>query len=83
MLLIPCPQCGPREETEFSYGGEAGIARPKNPESLSDNEWADYLFMRRNPRGLLQELWCHSGGCRRWFTIVRDTHSSRILADSG
>ena len=78
MLLIPCPHCGPREETEFSYGGEAGISRPINPESLSDDAWGDYLFMRRNPRGLLHEMWCHSAGCRRWFTIIRDTYSSQI-----
>jgi len=27
VLLIECPWCGPRAETEFSYGGEAGIER--------------------------------------------------------
>ena len=40
MLLIPCPYCGPREETEFSYGGEAHIERPNEPDALSDTEWA-------------------------------------------
>ena len=80
MLLIPCPYCGLREETEFGYGGEAGIARPPNPSALSDKDWADYLSMRRNPRGVWRELWCHSSGCRRWFTVERDTFSSRILA---
>ena len=44
MLLIECPWCGPRAETEFSYGGEAGIVRPADPDTLSDAEWADYLF---------------------------------------
>jgi sarcosine oxidase subunit delta len=28
MLLIECPWCGERAETEFSYGGEAGIELP-------------------------------------------------------
>ena len=28
MMLIECPFCGPRDETEFSCGGEAHIARP-------------------------------------------------------
>ncbi|MGE5094790.1 MAG: sarcosine oxidase subunit delta, partial [Betaproteobacteria bacterium] len=28
MLLIPCPWCGPREEIEFSYGGQAHVAYP-------------------------------------------------------
>ena len=28
MLQIRCPWCGPREENEFHYGGEAHIAYP-------------------------------------------------------
>ena len=28
MILIPCPYCGPRAQTEFSYGGDASVARP-------------------------------------------------------
>ena len=80
MLLISCPYCGERAETEFSYGGEAGIARPKDPASLSDAEWADYLFMRKNPRGAHRELWNHAQGCRRWFEVERDTVTYRIAA---
>jgi sarcosine oxidase, subunit delta len=73
MLLITCPWCGPRAETEFTCGGEADIARPLDPENLTDEAWADYLFMRRNLRGLHQEQWHHSFGCRRWFVVERDT----------
>src|SRR5919204_587797 len=51
MLLIPCPWCGPRDEIEFHYGGEAHIARPPDPDALDDRAWADYLFMRSNPKG--------------------------------
>jgi heterotetrameric sarcosine oxidase delta subunit len=80
MLQITCPWCGPRDETEFSYGGEAHIARPEHPERLSDEQWADYLFMRTNPRGLHRERWCHSFGCRRWFNVERDTVSYRIVS---
>jgi len=78
MLLIECPWCGPRAETEFSYGGEAGIFRPADPHALSDTEWADYLFYRSNPRGTHRELWNHAQGCRRWFGVERDTVSYRI-----
>ena len=78
MLLIPCPWCGERAETEFSYGGEAGISRPLDPYALSDAQWADYLFMRKNPRGPHNELWNHSQGCRRWFGVARDTVSYKI-----
>ena len=45
---------------------------------LSDAEWADYLFMRRNPRGMHEELWNHSQGCRRWFGVERDTVTYKI-----
>ena len=78
MLLIECPWCGPRAETEFGYGGEAGIVRPADPDALSDAEWADYLFYRGNPRGAHRELWNHAQGCRRWFGVERDTVTYRI-----
>ena len=79
MLLIPCPWCGERDETEFHCGGEAHIARPKQPAALSDDQWADYLFMRSNPKGVHFERWRHLHGCGRWFNVVRDTVSDRIL----
>jgi sarcosine oxidase subunit delta len=80
MLLIECPFCGLRDETEFSYAGEAHIARPLETEKLSDAEWADYLFMRKNPKGTHREQWLHAAGCRRYFNAVRDTVSYRISA---
>jgi sarcosine oxidase subunit delta len=80
MLLIPCPFCGPRAETEFSYGNEAHIARPKKPESISDEEWADYVFMRNNTQGVFLERWVHAHGCRRWFNVARNTVTYEILA---
>ena len=79
MLLIECPWCGVRDETEFSYAGEAHIARPLETEKLSDEEWADYLFMRKNPKGLHREQWNHAAGCRRYFNAVRDTVSYRVI----
>ena len=79
MLLIPCPWCGERDETEFRCHGEAHIARSKQPAALSDDQWADYLFMRGNPKGLHFERWCHVHGCGRWFNAARDTVSDRIL----
>lgn len=80
MLLITCPWCGPRDEVEFHYGGEAHLARPADPAALDDSGWSDFLFMRNNPKGLFRERWVHAAGCRRWFNAVRDTVSHRILA---
>jgi sarcosine oxidase subunit delta len=75
MLLIPCPWCGPRDEIEFRYGGEAHIARPTDPDALDDRAWAEYLFMRANPKGVFAERWMHSAGCRCRFNLLRDTPS--------
>ena len=80
MLRIECPYCGHRDESEFSYGGEANIVRPKDPDALSDERWADYLFMRKNPKGLHREQWVHAQGCRRWFNARRDTVTYVISA---
>jgi sarcosine oxidase, subunit delta len=80
MLLIPCPWCGPRDEIEFHYGGEAHVARPADPDALDDQAWADYLFMRSNPKGPFAERWVHSTGCRQWFNMLRDTVTYDIQA---
>ena len=50
MLIIKCPYCGERDQSEFTNGGEAHIARPKNPESISDEKWGEYVFFRSNPK---------------------------------
>ena len=79
MLLIPCPWCGPRDQSEFSWGGEAHNVRPVDTRGIGDDEWADYLFMRSNPKGPFAERWVHSAGCGRWFDIVRDTADDRVI----
>jgi heterotetrameric sarcosine oxidase delta subunit len=78
MLLIPCPWCGPRDEVEFRYGGQAHVDYPKDPDALTDDAWADYLFMRDNPKGVFRERWVHAAGCRRWFNAERDTVTHAI-----
>ena len=78
MLRIECPWCGLRDEPEFSYGGEAHIARP--PAGCSHETWAEYLFVRSNPKGEHAERWCHSAGCGQWFNVLRDTVTHRIIA---
>jgi len=80
MLIIECPYCGARDEAEFHYGGEAHIVRPENPADLSDEDWAEYLFMRTNTKGRFLERWVHSEGCRRWFNMARNTATNEIEA---
>lgn len=80
MLHIYCPHCDEyREEEEFRPKGEAHIARPKDPEATDDETWGDYLFFRKNPRGLHHEQWLHAAGCRKFFNVTRDTVSYEIL----
>jgi heterotetrameric sarcosine oxidase delta subunit len=81
MMLIPCPECGPRDEIEFGYGGQAHVPYPEGGGSdLTDEQWAEYLFVRDNVKGAFAERWVHSGGCRRWFNAIRDTVTYEFLA---
>jgi sarcosine oxidase, subunit delta len=73
MMRIPCPHCGVRDALEFTWGGQADIVRPQEPKACSDKEWAAYLFMRRNPKGMSYERWCHTYGCGQWLNVWRDT----------
>ena len=78
MLLIECPWCGCRDQSEFHAHGEAHIARPEDPDALSQEEWGDYVFFRTNPKGIHYERWVHSHGCRRWFNVERNTATYEI-----
>ncbi|MER7837009.1 sarcosine oxidase subunit delta [Streptomyces sp. NPDC096040] len=80
MLLISCPWCGPRDETEYRYGGQAHVPYPESPADLTDQQWAEYVFYRANPKGPFAERWMHSTGCRRWFNVLRDTVTYEVLA---
>jgi sarcosine oxidase subunit delta len=78
-LLITCPHCGARPEIEFRYGGEAHVARPADPGTLDDAAWAEFLYMRGNPKGWHAERWRHEHGCGRFFNAIRHTVSDRIV----
>ena len=80
MLLISCPNCGSRDETEFHYGGQAHVPYPENPAALDDRQWAEFLFYRDNTKGAFAERWLHSTGCRQWFNMLRDTVTYEIQA---
>ena len=77
MLLIPCPWCGPRNQVEFTYGGDATVRRP--PPDAPEDAWARYVYLRDNPCGPHDELWFHGASCRRWLVVRRDTRTHDIL----
>ncbi|SMF82428.1 N-methylglutamate dehydrogenase subunit B [Tistlia consotensis] len=77
MLRIPCPFCGPRDHSEFSYLGDATVTRPEAEAPL--DEWFGYVYLRDNPRGRHREHWHHAQGCRQWLVVERDTLTHEIL----
>lgn len=82
MMLIPCPFCGPRIETEFTYAGPDMGTRPADPSALDDTDWITALTVPPNPVGPVTEHWRHTKGCGGWVTIRRDTRTHEILGHS-
>jgi heterotetrameric sarcosine oxidase delta subunit len=80
MMLIPCPWCGPRNQVEFTYGGDATVERPADDAPME--AWFAYVYLRDNPRGPHDEWWLHSAGCRIWFAVRRVTRTLDILASA-
>jgi len=76
MKIMLCPLNGPRNISEFVYGGE--VVLPPDPNRCADAAWADYVFMRDNKAGVVREWWLHSATAY-WFIAERDTVSDRIL----
>lgn len=78
MIRINCPNCGPRNASEFRFGGEVN-PRPPQPLTVSDPEWAEYLYARRNRSGVQTEWWYHRYGCGLWFLAERHTRTNELL----
>ncbi len=79
-MRIPCPFCGVRDLTEFSYLGDAAIVRPDPDGADALNRFIDATYLRTNPAGLHVELWYHAFGCRSWLRVSRDTRTHEISA---
>ncbi|MBM3478591.1 MAG: sarcosine oxidase subunit delta [Alphaproteobacteria bacterium] len=78
MLRIDCPHCGPRDEAEFTYRGDATVVRPGPDAGIE--AWDDYLHLRDNPRGWTVEWWLHSAGCRAVLKVRRHTVTHQVDA---
>ena len=79
MLKIPCPFCGPRNETEFAHGGPLKARRPDDAAAFDEQAWIEYLTVPDNPLGPVRERWWHVRGCGQWFTITRDTRTHDLI----
>ena len=76
MIRIPCPFCGERDHSEFTYGGDASVVYP--PLDAPADDWLEAVFLRENPRGPHSELWRHTQGCGAWLIVERDTLTHEI-----
>jgi heterotetrameric sarcosine oxidase delta subunit len=76
-MRIACPFCGPRENGEFSYLGDAKPQRPR-PDASEDVVY-DYVYLRDNIAGEMEEFWYHGGGCRAWLKVRRNTVTHEIF----
>jgi len=80
MLVIICPNCGPRNSDEFTYQGERR-SRP-DVSSADAGEWRRYLYMKVNQTGWIRERWFHGSGCRRFLMLERHMESNEIRSVS-
>ncbi len=74
-FVLTCPWCGPREVTDFAYGGEIRDAAPGGEDR---REVFGHAYLRRNVAGEQTEWWFHRSGCRAWFLARRDTRDNTV-----
>jgi sarcosine oxidase subunit delta len=79
-MLINCPHCGTRPVEEFSFLGDARPERPASNDPATMDRWFDYVYLRDNPKGRFDEYVHHSGGCRAWLVVTRDTQTHEVFA---
>jgi len=76
-MRLPCPICGERDVREFYYQGAAVMLDRPDPDA-GEAAWDNYLHLRDNPAGDLEELWSHDAGCGAWLRVVRNTATHAI-----
>lgn len=69
MMQIDCPRCGPRAQGEFVYERTVDSVVTLN---VTVEEAMSALFTRANPRGVDDEIWRHTFGCRAWMILTRN-----------
>ena len=77
-MRLTCPTCGERGIEEFSYFGDATLARPAL--DAPAQAWVDYVYFRNNPAGPHSELWYHAAGCHAWLVVERDVRTHEIFS---
>ncbi len=79
MVVITCPYCHElRHEDELLCGDEVDVVRPTDPQTATDMQWCNYLYMRTDALRNVRERWCCVVGCGQWFEVERDSVTGRI-----
>ena len=78
-MRLPCPICGERDRREFYYQGAAVMLDRPAPDADA-SVWDNYLHLRENPAGDLDELWSHDAGCGAWLKVTRNVSSHEVKA---
>ncbi|HTZ77621.1 MAG TPA: sarcosine oxidase subunit delta [Stellaceae bacterium] len=81
-MRIPCPFCGARDLSEFTYLGDADVVRPDPTAPEAEARFFEAVYLRDNPAGPHDELWYHASGCRSWLRVTRNTVTHEILGAS-
>ncbi len=76
MKFMHCPLNGPRNISEFVYGGE--VRDMPDPNCVSDAVWAEHVFLENNTRGVVREWWMHVATAY-WFIAERNTATEKIV----
>ena len=78
MLYLFCPICQRDcDETELSCGGQAHLVR--RDYASSDKDFYEYLYERKNDKGIIFERWRHVFGCGKWFIAARCTLTMEVF----
>lgn len=76
MKVMNCPLNGPRNISEFVYGGE--VVPEPDAAACSDAEWAAFVFLENNAASIVREWWFHAPTAF-WFIAERDTVRDEIV----
>ncbi len=76
MKLMPCPLNGPRNITEFVYGGP--VVDEPDQNACTDREWAEFVFMENNTAGVTREWWYHVATAY-WIIAERNTVTDEFI----
>jgi sarcosine oxidase subunit delta len=76
MKILTCPINGPRPLQEFQFGGE--FREMPDPDSVSDEQWADYVFNRNGEPNVKREWWYHIAS-GTWFLAERNNVTDEIV----